>query len=93
MVFIRFRDLIKIHEKISIEHKNINLPKLPKKNWWRTQQIEIIESRALWIENFLYTILSSKEILEDRNLIAILGYLKQNKNFHIKIITDLHQRM
>lgn len=74
MMFIRFRNLIQIFEKISIEHKSISLPKIPKKNWWKTQRIEIIESRALWIENFLYTILSSKEILEDRNIMSILGY-------------------
>ena len=80
MVFIRFGNLIQIHEKISIEHKNIILPKLPKRNWWKTQNIEIIESRALWIENFLYTILSSQEILEDRSVMSILGYYKINSH-------------
>ena len=87
-LYIRFSELIEIENIVKQKIPGIKIPHFPKtlSNYFMSQQLKIIETRKLMIENFLQTLLQNTEIAKSAK--EVLGYLNLPKNFFDIDVSD-----
>lgn len=75
-LYIRFSELTAIESLVKLRFPEMKVPHFPKTfhNFFNSQQLKVIESRKLMIENFLQTVLQKSEIATmAKEILVMLG--------------------